>query len=158
MTSHNSESEALAPCPFCTAAPKYGYHGDDDGGYHYVECRACCRPDGLEAERFVGVHAETRLDAIAAWNRRAAPKAPAVSETLTDAEDAARYRWLMRHFVRVKAHWQKSPNVIDRLQLWIDVRYPPCESITDSLSRDIDAARKASGEPTPGVTIEEMKR
>jgi Lar family restriction alleviation protein len=66
-----SEHQDLAPCPFCGKSPKVGFHGDEDGGYHFVECMACRREPDLEAERFIGVHAESEADGIVAWNRRA---------------------------------------------------------------------------------------
>lgn len=70
--------EQLLPCPFCGAQPKVGFHGDEDGGYHYAECTSCRRPKDLEAERFIGVHAESESDAIAAWNRR--PQAATIAQ------------------------------------------------------------------------------
>ena len=79
------EREALLPCPFCAASPKVGFHGDEDGGYHYCECMACRRPEGLEAERFIGVHAESEAEAISAWNRRASlPSAAASGESVQE--------------------------------------------------------------------------
>ena len=76
----------LKSCPFGPGKIITGYHGDEDGGYGYVECR-CPRVGPLDSHckgAFVGVHASTEEEAIAAWNRRAAepPEAVRVLEAL----------------------------------------------------------------------------
>lgn len=65
-----SPESALAECPFCGEQPSTGSHGHDDEGYYFVECTKCRRDRDLEAERFVGVHAQNMADAIALWNKR----------------------------------------------------------------------------------------
>lgn len=77
-------SDELKPCPFCGSTPKFGYHGDDDGGYYYVECRSCSRPADLEAERFIGAHADNHAEAITAWNRRPSTAPSSVMVPLSD--------------------------------------------------------------------------
>lgn len=63
----------LEPCP-CGENPKFGFMGDEDGGYGYVECHK----NGLS----VVVHAETEAEAIAAWNARRTPPASQSDEAL----------------------------------------------------------------------------
>lgn len=50
---------ALLPCPFCGKTPVSRFVGDDDGGYHGIDC---CLAFSHEA---------TEEEAAAAWNRRA---------------------------------------------------------------------------------------
>ena len=105
MTSHNSESDALAPCPFCLGLEARMYpptcdkrtpYNPADRAFPLVRCPCGAEKAGTDWD-------QTGRTAISAWNRRAAPKAPAVPETLTDAEKAPsdglevigwEYRWL----------------------------------------------------------------
>lgn len=49
----------LLPCPFCGKVPVSRFVGDDDGGYHGIDC---CRAFSHDA---------TEEEAAAGWNRRA---------------------------------------------------------------------------------------
>lgn len=71
MTTDHQGAE-LRACPICGTAPRSGFMGDDDGGYHYVECPAC---DGSSGRCFIGCHGDSPAQVAAAWNRRPAPAA-----------------------------------------------------------------------------------
>lgn len=55
------------PCPFCAAHPVVGRVGSEDGNYFQVACSRC---NGANGRPFVGVHADSREDAIQIWNHR----------------------------------------------------------------------------------------
>ncbi len=79
-TGQAGPSDALAPCPFCGGV---AYTHEDDGKY-FVGCRDCFCMVGEAYDRSaMPEHMfDAEAEAIAAWNRRAAPK----SEDLTTAK------------------------------------------------------------------------
>jgi Lar family restriction alleviation protein len=60
----------LLPCPFCGGTPALQSWTPDDGDdhAHWIECQSC------KIEQMALF--DTPAEAIAAWNRRAAPEAP----------------------------------------------------------------------------------
>lgn len=72
----------LKPCPFCGAGPTLSeFDIDVDGSTRWaVGCDCTNAPeDDPYAERYVQAIGNTRAQAIAAWNTRAAPTQPAAS-------------------------------------------------------------------------------
>ena len=65
----------LAACPFCGSEPSVSpYQVDAETEKWAVACDCSNAPeDQPYAERYVNVHGHSQADAIAAWNRRAAP-------------------------------------------------------------------------------------
>lgn len=62
------------PCPFCGLEPRVGEHrgSDADGesyGYSFIECQK------HGSNQFVGVHADSHDECLAAWNKRETPMA-----------------------------------------------------------------------------------
>lgn len=57
------------PCPFCGADPVIHEHRIEDEGYTACEC-----PD-FGRTHIAGVHADSAEEAVAGWNKRAAPAA-----------------------------------------------------------------------------------
>lgn len=58
--------EAMRPCLICGQHPKFGFNGNEDGGYGYVECSG---PDG----HFIGFHCDDEATARARWNAAMSP-------------------------------------------------------------------------------------
>jgi Lar family restriction alleviation protein len=73
----------LKPCPFCGGTPALQSWTPDDGDdhAHWIECQSC------KIEQMALF--DTPAEAIAAWNRRAAPEVPsdAVVERLRAWDD-----------------------------------------------------------------------
>lgn len=79
---------ALLPCPHCgsSSAPKLKlWDGDPPMPGFYVICDAAGW-DGMEGRGCgcSGAYGETKIDAVEAWNRRAAPTLPADEKGLVD--------------------------------------------------------------------------
>ncbi len=68
MTAPTLEAERAAPCPFCRSDKAHIF--EPDGGGYAVLCYNCTAEGPLHV---------TSTDAIAAWNRRAAPVAEGVA-------------------------------------------------------------------------------
>jgi hypothetical protein len=65
------KAEALLPCPFCGA--EQDDHGDLDHDAYFCKSSSGMLAIGCSRCMCIGAAGRTRAEAIAAWNRRAAP-------------------------------------------------------------------------------------
>jgi hypothetical protein len=110
MTDHRTNTATPLPCPFCARTPKVAEQpaSDAEGGGYL--CFIACFCDGFSACAHKMARGETadaaRADAIAIWNRRAAPAAS--SEGSGPAAQGAIQEpvaWQARHFYHDDETW-----------------------------------------------------